>query len=173
VDPTFTEELVALLPRLRRFARALSRSVEETDDLVQEACERALARADQFAPGTRLDSWLFRILQNRWLDRCRQRGTSSREVPVEEAFDLAGSDGRTTGETRILMRRPREALESLPAEQRLVLVAVCVEGLSNREAAEMLEVPIGTMMSRLARARARLHELVLDEEERPVDVARR
>lgn len=145
MDPTFGEGLVALLPRLRRFARALTRSVEEADDLVREACERALARADQFAPGTRLDSWLFRILQNRWLDRCRQQATSGERVPVDEAFDLAGSDGRTTGETRILMRRLRDALESLPAEQRLVLVAVCVEGLSYREAAEMLEVPIGTV----------------------------
>jgi len=145
VDPTFGEGLVALLPRLRRFARALTRSVEEADDLVREACERALARADQFAPGTRLDSWLFRILQNRWLDRCRQQATSGERVPVDEAFDLAGSDGRTTGETRILMRRLRDALESSPAEQRLVLVAVCVEGLSYREAAEMLEVPIGTV----------------------------
>jgi RNA polymerase sigma-70 factor (ECF subfamily) len=173
VDPTFTEGLVALLPRLRRFARALTRSVEEADDLVQDACERALAHAHQFAPGTRLDSWLFRIVQNRWLDRCRQRATGGQQVPVEAASELSGSDGRTTGETRLVMRRLHGALEALPAEQRLVLVAVCVEGLSYREAAEMLEVPIGTVMSRLARARARLHELVMDEEERPVDVARR
>lgn len=173
MDPSFTDGIVALLPRLRRFARALTRSVEEADDLVQDACERALARAHQFIPGSRLDSWLFRIVQNRWLDRCRERRTAGRPVAVEEAFDLAGSDGRASGEARLLMGRLVDALDTLSAEQRLVLVAVCVEGLSYREAAELLEVPIGTVMSRLARARARLHELVMDEEERPVDVARR
>lgn len=160
-----------MLPRLRRFARALTRSVEEADDLVQDACERALASAASFTPGTRLDSWLFRILQNRWLDRCRQSRARGPEVPVEEVFDLVGADGRRDGPTRIVLQRLTAALDSLPPEQRLVLVAVCVDGLSYKETAELLEIPIGTVMSRLARARARLHELVL-EEERPAHVAR-
>ncbi len=177
MGPNFTDELVAMLPRLRRFARALTRSVEEADDLVQDACERALANAASYTSGTRLDSWLFRILQNRWLDRCRQSRTRGQEVPVEEAFELAGADGRRDGPNRIVLSRLGAALDTLPAEQRLVLAAVCVDGLSYKEAAELLEIPVGTVMSRLARARARLHELVLagdDErtEERPAHVAR-
>ncbi len=173
MHPTFGEDLVAMLPRLRRFARALTRSVEEADDLVQDACERAIANAASFVPGTRLDSWLFRILQNRWLDRCRRDRTQGRSVPVEDAFELAGSDGRAQTEARIVTSRITAALAGLPPEQRLVLVAVCVDGLSYKEAAELLEIPVGTVMSRLARARARLHELVLEEEEGPAHVARR
>ncbi|MCS6779406.1 MAG: RNA polymerase sigma factor [Geminicoccaceae bacterium] len=130
MGPTFTDELVAMLPRLRRFARALTRSVEEADDLVQDACERALANASSFTPGTRLDSWLYRILQNRWLDRCRAAQGRREGVPVEEAFELAGSDGRAENEARILLQRVGAALDTLPPDQRLVLVAVCVEGMA-------------------------------------------
>lgn len=176
MEPNFTNELVAMLTRLRRFARALTRSVEEADDLVQDTCERALANAARYTPGTRLDSWLFRILQNRWLDRCRQSATRGQEVPVEEAYEVVGADGRRDGLNLIVMNRLRSALDTLPPEQRLVLVAVCVDGLSYKETAELLDIPIGTVMSRLARARAQLHELVLateedQREERPAHVA--
>ena len=92
------DELIALLPRLRRFARALCRDDDEADDLVQGACERALSRSDSFTPGTRLDSWMYRIVQNLWIDRCRARGTRGQAVPVEDVHDLVGSDGRTETE---------------------------------------------------------------------------
>ncbi len=169
MDPTFTDQLVAMLPRLRRFARALTRSVEEADDLVQDACEWALSAAASFTPGSGLDGWLFRSLQNRRLDRCRQSRNRLQEVPVEEAFELAGAGGRRDGPTRIVLSRLGSALDSLAAEQRLVLVAVCVDGISDdgisyKEAAELLEIPVGTVTSRLARARAKLHALVLAAE---------
>jgi RNA polymerase sigma-70 factor (ECF subfamily) len=172
VDATFTDELVALLPRLRRFARALTRSAGAADDLVQDACERALANAHAFTPGSRLDSWLFKILQNRWLDQCRSAAARAPLVPIDEAFDLEGADGRRDGEARLTLRALAGALDELPPEQRLVLVAVCVDGLSYKEAAELLEVPIGTVMSRLARARLRLQEKIFAAEEPVTDAAR-
>lgn len=166
------DELVALLPRLRRFARALSRSVDDADDLVQDACERALASLDRFEPGTRLDSWVLKILQNRWLDRCRAATVRGPALPLEDAVEAVGGDGRRDGEARLELAAVSRALAELPEEQRLVLVAVCVDGLSYKEAAELLEVPIGTVMSRLARARRRLHERVLASGEEPDRAAR-
>jgi len=154
-----TEDLVALLPRLRRFARALSRSDDEADDLVQSACERALANRHGFVPGTRLDSWMYRIVQNLWIDRCRSRTARGEHVDIDEAYDLAGADGRSVTMSRLTLAEVRQRVRDLPEEQRLVLALVTLEGLSYREAAERLAVPIGTIMSRLSRARRRLMDL--------------
>jgi RNA polymerase sigma-70 factor (ECF subfamily) len=154
------EELVALLPRLRRFARALCRDDAEADDLVQAACERALTRRGRFLPGTRLDSWLYRIMQNLWLDRGRTAQARREHLDIGLVGDLPGVDGRDETEARILLAQVRERVAALPEGQRLVLALVSVEGLSYREAAERLAVPIGTVMSRLARARRRLFDLL-------------
>jgi RNA polymerase sigma-70 factor (ECF subfamily) len=151
-----TEDLVVLLPRLRRFARALAHSEDEADDLVQSACERALASRHGFVPGTRLDSWMYRIVQNLWIDRCRSRATRGEHVDIDEAYDLAGADGRTETMSRLTLAEVRERVRALPEDQRLVLALVTLEGLSYREAADRLAVPIGTIMSRLSRARRRL-----------------
>jgi len=147
-------ELVSLLPRLRRFGYALTGSMDDGDDLVQSACERALTRLDQFQPGTRLDSWMYRIMQNMWTD-FKRAPRSRREINTQpaELEPLRVGDAQRDAERRLFLAAVRRAVGDLPPEQRSVVVLVCVEGLSYREAAKALEVPIGTVMSRLSRAR--------------------
>ena len=148
--------IVSLLPQLRRFARALTHSAADADDLVQATCERALQRLAQWQPGTRLDSWLYRIAQNLWIDRVRRE---RRLVPFEETVHGPSAwDSRPESERTL--ESVSRAMRSLPREQQLVLALVCVEGMSYQQAADVLEVPAGTVMSRLARARRRLHHLV-------------
>ena len=157
--PPVQDQLIALIPRLRRFARALTPSQEEAEDLVQDALERALSRLDQWQKGTRLDSWMYRIIQT--VRRSQARSPDKRrrgEMPPEE--QIAGVDGVREAESRLLLRDVRRAFEKLPDDQRAVLILVCVDGLAYREAAEVLDIPIGTVMSRLARARLELHRLV-------------
>jgi RNA polymerase sigma-70 factor (ECF subfamily) len=146
-------ELIALLPRLRRFGVSLARSQDRADDLVQAACERALKAEDQWTPGTRLDSWMFRIMRNLWIDEIRRARTRGPEQDLDDTFDLAGDDGVKLSEMRSETNAVEQAIQRLPEEFRSVLVLVCIEDLSYREAAEVLGVPIGTVMSRLARAR--------------------
>ena len=151
----FGDQLIAVLPRLRRFARGLTGSAVEADDLVQAACERALSRAHQFQAGTRFDSWMFRIVQTIWIDQIRARDIRKEEV--EEEGERIGTDepGRRV-EARLALDEVRNALGQLPPEQRTALLLVTVDGLSYKEAAEVAEVPVGTIMSRLARARIAL-----------------
>lgn len=151
----FSDQLIAVLPRLRRFARGLTGSVVEADDLVQAACERALARREQFQEGTRFDSWMFRIVQTIWIDQIRSRRVRKEEVDVAEA--RIGSDEPVRrAEARLALAEVRHAVDRLPPDQRTALLLVTVEGLSYKEAAEVVQVPVGTIMSRLARARLAL-----------------
>lgn len=144
--------IVTLLPRLRGFARALARSQDAADDLVQATCEKALRHGESWTPGTRLDSWLFRIMRNHWIDTVRR---ARPETPLDGSeAALPSEDGRRTVEARLALADVRAITDALPDEQRMVLMLVCVEEMSYREAAELLDVPIGTVMSRLARARA-------------------
>jgi len=147
-------ELVGLLPRLRRFAYGLTGSLEDGDDLVQGACERALRRLDQFQPGTRFDSWMYRIVQNLWIDQRRARQVRP-EAGMEPADleALAVGDAERELDARLALTNVQRAVTKLPDEQRTILLLVCVEGLSYKAAAEVLEIPLGTVMSRLARAR--------------------
>ena len=149
------DQLIAVLPRLRRFARGLTGSAVDADDLVQAACERALSRAHQFQEGTRFDSWMFRIVQTIWIDQLRARDIRREEV--EEVGVHVGTDepGRRA-EARLELQEVRAALKQLPADQRAALLLVTVEGMSYKEAAEVAAVPVGTIMSRLARARVAL-----------------
>jgi RNA polymerase sigma-70 factor, ECF subfamily len=153
------QELVALLPRLRRFALVLCRSQPLADDLVQGACERALAHADSWTPGTRFDAWMFRILRNHWIDHLRRTKAEGMTEDVATQTQLIGDPGEGPILSKLVLSEVQQAIESLPQEQREVLVLVCADDLSYREAAEVLNVPIGTIMSRLARARKRLVEL--------------
>jgi RNA polymerase sigma-70 factor (ECF subfamily) len=159
MDTDIRKELVLLLPRLRRFAYSLCGSIDEADDLVQAACLKALGRLDQFEPGSRLDSWMFRILQTGWIDRTR---SAHRRYVVndDEQVALIGSDARIYEQTeaRDALAVVRAGMAFLPAEQRTVLALVAIDGRTYQEAADILEVPIGTIMSRLARARRRLAE---------------
>ena len=151
----FGDQLIAVLPRLRRFARGLSGSVSDADDLVQAACERALARQHQFQEGTRFDSWMFRIVQTIWIDQVRSREVRKEDGDIAE--DRLGSDEPVRRvEARLALDEVRRALDHVPPDQRAALLLVTVEGLSYKEAAEVVQVPVGTIMSRLARARIAL-----------------
>lgn len=148
-------ELIALLPRLRRFARSLTRSMTEADDLVQEACLRALSRSDQWDRSQPLDRWMFRITRNLWISEIRKRGVrmGQGQVPAEEASELVTPE---TGEHRVAASQLQAQILALPNDLRAVLLAVSVEGYSYAEAAELFDVPIGTVMSRVHRARKAL-----------------
>lgn len=160
LDARFQRDLVELVPRLRRFAYALTGSSDAGDDLVQAACERALRSADQFRPGTRMDSWMFRIMQNLWLDDRRRRRVRGTSVDPE-AVDLSDDGmGVRQLDDQLELAQVRAAVDALPDDQRSVLVLVAIEGLNYREAADVLELPMGTVMSRLSRARARLIEIM-------------
>ena len=154
----FGDMLIALLPNLRRFAISLCRSRDVADDLVQLACERALANRASFAPGTRFDAWMFRILRNAWIDQTRRRKTQGSKIDIEDAHGLVGEEGEKRSENRLMLSATMKAIEALPDDQREVIVLTCVEELSYKETAEVLEVPIGTVMSRLARARKKVAE---------------
>jgi RNA polymerase sigma-70 factor (ECF subfamily) len=151
----FSDQLIAVLPRLRRFARGLAGSVSEADDLVQAACERALAREHQFQEGSRFDSWMFRIVQTIWIDQLRSRDVR-REGGEEEGLTIGTDETVRRAEARIALGEVRTVLRQLPVEQRTALLLVTVDGLSYKEAAEIADVPVGTIMSRLARARIAL-----------------
>lgn len=160
----FGRELVELLPRARRFAWVLTRSRADAEDVVQAAIERALRSADSWTPGTRLDSWLFRIMQNVWRDELRAH--RRRAEPLEAAAHLAGTDGRETTMRHLETLEATAALAALPEEQRTVIALVVMEGLSYQDTAAVLDLPIGTVMSRLARARARLAATLGDDPQR-------
>jgi RNA polymerase sigma-70 factor (ECF subfamily) len=159
--------MVGFLPRFRRFAVALTGDIDEADDLVQEACVRALTRREQWQPGTRLDSWMYRIVQNVWFDSLRAKKIRGEQVDVDSAPALTGLDGRQVVETRLTLNTVSAALAHLPNEQRILIALVCIDGLSYKEAAEITAAPIGTVMSRLARARQELQARL--EGVRPMD----
>lgn len=165
VDESVHAQIVALLPRLRRFARGLAGTADQADDLVQAACERALSRIAQWTPGTRLDSWMFRIVQTIWLDERRAVKVRSGEgtIEAEEVGSELSADGVREMEAHLTFDAVRRAMTKLPEEQRTVLMLVCVEGQTYKEAAETLSIPIGTVMSRLARARVALMRQIGEE----------
>ena len=150
-------QIVDFLPRLRRFSYALTGDADKGDDLVQETCARALSRINQWEPGTRLDSWMFRIAQNIWLDQRRAHKVRGDSVDIDQAYDIAGADGRDLTESRLTLQEVSKGIAELPSDQQVLIALVCVDGLSYKEAAETLDIPIGTVMSRLARARRALY----------------
>ncbi|MFZ5538681.1 MAG: sigma-70 family RNA polymerase sigma factor [Pseudomonadota bacterium] len=158
-EQQFRAELVNLLPRLRRFARALARHREDADDLVQAALERALTRREQWAPGTRLDSWMFKIINNAWIDEVRSRARRDALFAPEEQGEGVGAPQADSPVDAIAVRR---AIAQLNDDQRAAVGLVLVEGLPYKEAAAVLDVPIGTLTSRLARAREQLQAALAD-----------
>ena len=132
-------------------------SAADTDDLVQNTCERVLLRADQLREVTRLDAWLYGIMRNIWIDEMRHRKVR-RHDQIDAASEVIGEDGQATADGRINLAAVRRAMRDMPEEQRTVLMLVCVDGLSYKEAAGVLGIPVGTIMSRLSRARHDLHE---------------
>src|SRR6185369_3301159 len=153
---SFENELVALLPRLRRFAHGLSRSPADADDLTQATLERALRSRDQWRPGTRLDSWAYRIMRNLWIDTARARSRRDRVEAPEEEAERVGQDPTAGMDAAVDLSRMMLAMQRLPDEQREVVALILIEGFGYRETAEMLDVPIGTVSSRLVRGRTAL-----------------
>lgn len=148
-------DLIAMLPRLRRFARSLTRSVVEADDLVQDACVRAIARADQWDRTQPLDRWVFTMMRNLWISEVRKRSVrlGQGHVPAEESNELVTAE---TGEANLAVNEVHAAIAALPSDLSSVLLAVSVEGYSYAEAATLFEIPVGTVMSRVHRARKAL-----------------
>jgi RNA polymerase sigma factor (sigma-70 family) len=156
----FERELTGLLPRLRRFAHTLSRDAADADDLTQATVERALRSRAQWQPGTRLDSWIYRIMRNLWIDTARARSRKQKhEAPEDEALAV-GEDPREALDSSLELKRAMAAMELLPDEQREVVALILVEGFGYREVSEMLGLPIGTVSSRLVRGRMALLEML-------------
>jgi RNA polymerase sigma factor (sigma-70 family) len=149
-------EIIDLLPRLRRLGRVLARDAADADDLVQVTMERALTRRDQWRAGTRLDSWMFRIMKNAWIDETRARSRRGAVLVPAEAGQHVGDDGAGRMEARLAAGEVERAMAQLPDDQRLAVALVLVEGLSYKDAAEVLEIPAGTLTSRLVRGRMAL-----------------
>ena len=160
-NPNFQEQLVLLLPRMRRFALSLTANMDKADDLVQAACERALSRKHQWQPGTRMDSWMFTIIHRLMIDNTRSMRERKPHIVFEEdRFITAAINGIKTLEAKLKLQKVATAMQKLKDSDRLVISLVCVDGMSYKHAAETLQVPVGTVMSRLARARKKLHQLV-------------
>lgn len=149
--------LQPLFPRLWRYCLALTGSRDRADDLAQAACLRALDKADQFQTGTELDRWMFRLTQRLWLNELRadtvRRGQGL--LPIEET-DLP--DQKNDPQANLFARQVLSQVMKLPEAQRVTVLLVYMEGYSYREASETLDIPIGTVMSRLSAARAKLNE---------------
>lgn len=152
-------DIAGLLPRLRRFGRAITRNAADADDLVQVAVERALMHTGQWEPGTKLDSWIFRIMKNAWIDELRKRTRHSQLFATEEEGEHVGV---SYTEQQIDSMAVRKAMEQLTDDQRLAVGLVLVEGLSYMEAAKVLDIPVGTLTSRLARGRETLQAVLSD-----------
>ena len=157
------DELEALIPRLRRYAHALARHPVRADDLIQDTLERAWSRRRQWQPGTDLRAWLFTILHNTFISELRRfavRGYDAETIDGTDRIPLSPAPGESINSQAGVMRDIERALAALPVDQRAVVLLVGLEDLSYREASDVLGVPVGTVMSRLSRGRARLRELM-------------
>lgn len=160
----FGEDLVRLLPRLRRFARGLAHDGADGDDLCQMTIERALKSAHLWQAGTRLDAWVYRIMRNIWIDEGRARSRRGQTFVPEEAGVDIGDAGDAAVEAAVELGQVDRAMRRLPEEQREAVMLVLVEGFGYKEAAEIIGCPIGTLTSRLVRGREALRR---DLGERP------
>jgi RNA polymerase sigma-70 factor, ECF subfamily len=163
VSDDFRDRMVAFLPRLRRFTYGLTGDFASADDLVQDACVRALANREQWQPGTKFESWMFRIAQNLWIDRRRTAKSRGVHHDIDDVAEPMGVDGRDITDQRLTLAAVAKAMQSLSDDQRTLLSLVCIDGASYKEAAETLNLPIGTVMSRLARARQALQGILTPE----------
>ncbi len=155
----FRQALIREAPYLRRFARSLVGDMASADDLVQDTFERAISRAHLFDHNRELRPWLFRILRNLNISQYRQSRSRGVQVPLDEASETTATQN-TPHDGNLAVRDISRALTLLPYDQREVLVLIALEGLKYREVMDVLDIPIGTVMSRLSRARERLRELL-------------
>jgi len=154
------DRMVNILPRLRRFMWSLTRGADCSEDLVQETFVRALKHLDQWQPDTRLDSWMFRIAQNLWIDHMRAERRRGEAVDIEAIDFLLNYDGQIVAENRIVLEELRKDIAQLSVDQLEVIRLVWGYGLSYRETGIILNLPPGTVMSRLARARGALQKFM-------------
>ncbi|MDB6145795.1 MAG: putative polymerase sigma factor [Pseudomonas sp.] len=154
-DIDIKAELGQHLARLWRYGLVLSRQRHVADDLVQATCVRALERAAQFVPGTRMDRWLLSILHSIWLNEVRSQRVRQGQGFVDAESTLS-FDGEQQAQSHVLAGQVIKRVNALPEAQRETVFLAYVEGLSYREVADILNVPIGTVMSRLAAARLKL-----------------
>ena len=146
------------MPRLRRFAVGLSGNPSDGDDLCQMTIERALSNRSKWAEGTRLDSWMYRIMRNIWIDEGRKVTRSRETFVAEEAGAGVGGDGAQ--ESAVELSNIDRAMQKLPEDQREAVLLVMVEGYTYKEAAEIVGCPVGTLNSRLVRGRDALMGLL-------------
>lgn len=151
-------DLIEHLPRLRRYARALTEDVTRADDLVQDTLERALLKLDLWQPGTDLRAWLFTLMHNLFINQIRSHRPP--DSALDEALDIPVSGGQMEA---LGARDIHAALARLPHPQREVMLLVGLEQFAYNEAAQVLGVPVGTVMSRLSRARERMRQMLAGE----------
>lgn len=152
------DRLLELVPALRRFAYSLSNSVHDADDLLQNTVERLLTRP--MPEDASLEKWAYTVCRNLWIDECRSRKVRAAVSFEPDLHDVVSIEGEKDMVLKIELEQINAAMRELPEDQHMVLSMVAVQGLSYKEVAEALQIPQGTVMSRLARARARLAELV-------------
>jgi RNA polymerase sigma-70 factor (ECF subfamily) len=160
VEPQIEKEIIALLPRLRRFALALTRSAPAADDLAQMTIERAIINLDKWQPGTRLDSWIYRIAHNLHRNDVRNQATRGEKLGMIQMESERAVDGERAALARMEFSAVSAAIAELPEDQREALLLVAVEGRSYREVAEITGATVAAVTSRVARARETLREVV-------------
>ena len=154
------------IPRLRRYARALVRNQETADDLVQDTLVRALSKIHLWQPGTDLRAWLFTLMHNQYVNFVRRAVREGSQTSLDAAIELGHQANQ---QTSLTLRDLQNALDKLPDEQRQVVLLIGLEGMRYEEVAEILDVPVGTIRSRLSRAREALREMMDEHERRPMD----
>jgi len=157
LDPTIRDQILAAVPSLRAFAISLSGNVDRADDLVQETLLRALANIDSFQPGTNLPAWLFTILRNLFRSEYRKRRREVEDADGSYAETLKAQPSQTS---HVEFQEFRTALAKVPPDQREALILVGASGFSYEEAAEICGCAVGTIKSRVNRARTRLAQLL-------------
>jgi RNA polymerase sigma-70 factor (ECF subfamily) len=160
---SFLDEIEGSVPALRRYARALTRNADRADDLVQDCLERALRKRGLFQPTGPLQAWLYRILLNVYRNGLRQTRRRGDHVSIDALLIEPSVAAPQPG--RIALAEMSRAIDQLPDEQREALLLVVLEGVTYEEAASILEIPAGTLMSRLSRARTALRQMTGSSEE--------
>lgn len=150
------EELLTLMPAIRRFAYSLTGTPHDADDLLQNTIERVLSRG--VPEDVELVKWVFRVCRNVWIDEYRARKVRHQDPDSAELLDAQAIDGDKVICDHITLHQVNHAMNQLPDDQRSILALIAVQGMSYKEVAETLSIPIGTVMSRLARARIALSD---------------
>lgn len=160
-DEKLKKEMIEFLPKLRSFARGLTGDISLADDLVQNVCERALIKLHQFSIGTRLDSWMYRIACTQWYDQLRKKKRRSESLiklsDYSNSFKKEQIINNTASESSLDIR---DALRKLPDDQRIALTLVNIAGYNYDEVSKILDIPVGTVASRVARSRMKMVEIL-------------